>query len=102
MAKLATAKIQKTFAELSKAIAQPGVIDAIERAAKSPKLRLQAKKYPKKFLAGEGIRVPPRAEVTISTERISVSVIIFCILICRRIGPIFLCVRICRRIIVIG
>ena len=101
MAKLDTAKVQKTFAELTKAINQQGVIDAIERAGKNHKLLLQAKKDPKKFLVGEGIRLPPRAEVTISTERISVGVFRFCITICRRVGPVIVCVRICKRIIVI-
>ena len=101
MAKLSTAKVQKTFAALTKAITQRGVIDAFERAGKDRKLLLQAKKDPKKFLLGEGIRLPPRSEVTFSTERIAVGVFRFCITICLRVGPVIVCVRICRRIIIV-
>jgi len=101
MAKLDTAKVQKTFAELTKAINQQGVVDAMERAGKNHKLLIQAKKDAKKFLRAEGIRLPPRAEVTVSSERISVGAIRICITICRRVGPIIVCARFCKRIIVI-
>jgi hypothetical protein len=101
MAKMQTAKAKRTFEELSAFTNQQGVIDALERAGKNRALLRKAKQDPKAFLKGEGLTLPPRADVTISERRIVVGQIRICITICRQVGPVVVCATVCTRIIVV-
>ena len=100
MPKINSAKAQQAFDELSKSLSQQPVIDALQRAGKDRKLLRQAKKDPMKYLSGEGVRLPPRSDVTISELRIPTGLRL-CITVCRRVGPFIFCTRICIPIIIV-
>jgi hypothetical protein len=101
MAKIQTARAKRTFDELSAFTNQQSVIDALERAGKDRALLRSAKKDGRAFLKGEGLRLPPRADVTISERRIAINRIRICITVCRRVGPVIVCATVCTRIIVV-
>jgi hypothetical protein len=101
MAKIQTAKARSTFEELSAFTNQQAVIDVLERAGKDRTLLRKAKQDPKAFLKGEGLSLPPRADVTISERRIAVGQIRICVTVCRVVGPVVVCATVCTRIIVV-
>lgn len=101
MAKIQTDRAKRTFDELSKFTNQQAVIDALERAGKDRTLLRSAKRDGKAFLKTEGLRVPARAEVTISERRIAVGQIRICITVCRQVGSFVVCATVCTRIIVV-
>jgi hypothetical protein len=101
MAKIQTTKNRQTYDELSRFANQQSVMDALERAGKDRTLLRKAKQDGKTFLRGEGISLPPRADVTITERRIAVGQIRICITVCRQVGSAVVCVTLCTRIIVI-
>jgi hypothetical protein len=101
MATIQTDRAKRTFDELSKFTNQQAVVNALERAGKDRTLLRSAKRDAKAFLKSEGLRLPPRAEVTIAERRIAVGQIRICITVCRRVGPIVVCATVCTRIIVV-
>jgi hypothetical protein len=78
-------------------VARQDVVDALEKAAKSPTLLRKAKADPKAFLESEGIKVPARSQITIARQAGSPTGggRIFCLTICIILGRFFFCVRIC-------
>jgi hypothetical protein len=101
MAKLPTDKARKAFDELSAFANQQVVIDALERAGKDRATLRKAKQDPKAFFRGEGVKLPARADVTVSERRIAVGQIRICITVCRQVGAVVVCVTVCTRIIVV-
>ena len=101
MAKIQTDQAKRTFDELSKFTNQEAVIDSLERAGKDRALLRAAKRDAKAFLKEAGLRLPPRADVTISERRIAVGQIRICITVCRRVGSVVVCATVCTRIIVV-
>jgi hypothetical protein len=101
MAKLPSDKARRAFDELSTFANQQVVIDALERAGKERRVLRKAKQDGKAFLRGEGIKLPPRADVTISERRIAVGRIRICITVCRQVGSVVVCATVCTRIIVV-
>jgi hypothetical protein len=101
MPKLQAAKTRSVLDELSKFANQQAVVDAIERAGKDRALLRKAKKDARAYLRGEGLELPPRAELTISEQRIAVGAIRVCLTVCRASGPIIVCVRVCIRIVIV-
>ena len=101
MARIQTDRAKRSFDELSKFTNQQAVIDALERAGKDRTLLRSAKRDGKAFLKGEGLRIPPRADVTISERRIAVGQIRICITVCRQVGSFIVCATVCTRIIVV-
>ena len=98
MPKMQTAKATRAYDQLSKFVARQDVVDALEKAAKSPALFRKAKADPKAFLESEGIKVPARTELTIARQAGAPSgSLILCLIVCIVIGRFFFCVRICVR-----
>ncbi|MGH7905802.1 MAG: hypothetical protein ACREP6_04165 [Candidatus Binataceae bacterium] len=101
MAKLDTPKTQSAFEELSNFASQQAIMNALERAGKDRKLLRKAKRDARAFLEDEGLKPPPRTDITVSERRIGVGQIRVCITVCRVVGSFVVCVTICTRIIVI-
>jgi len=72
-----------------------------EKAGKDRSLLRQAKQDGKAFLKNEGIKLPPKTDVSISERRIAVGQIRICITVCRVVGPVVVCATLCTRIIVV-
>ena len=68
MPKISAAKATRTYNALSKFVARQDVVDALEKATKSPTLFRKAKADPKAFLQSEGVKVPARAQITIARQ----------------------------------
>jgi hypothetical protein len=101
MPKLQTDKSRQAFEEIFKFANQQAMTDALKRAGKDRQLLRKAKRDPKAFLRGEGLRLPPRVDVTISERRIGIGVGRLCVTVCQRVGPFVICVTRCIPIIII-
>jgi hypothetical protein len=100
MPAIPTAKATKSFDELSAFVSRQDVVDALNKAGKDRRLLRLAKSDPKAFLLGEGIKLPPRSEVTILQKRVAVSgQITICVQVCRQIGRFMVCAQICITIV---
>ena len=84
MPKLQTDKSRQAFEEIFKFANQQAMTDALKRAGKDRQLLRKAKRDPKAFLRGEGLRLPPRVDVTISERRIGIGVGRLCVTVCQR------------------
>lgn len=100
MNKSSSVKVRKTSTELSSFVSKQELLDALEKATTNKSLLRKAMTDPKKFLSGEGVKVPARADVKISRGRTTLSgQITICIQVCRQIGRIVVCVQVCITIV---
>jgi hypothetical protein len=100
MPKISTAKAISTYGELSKFVARQDVVDALEKAAKNQALFRKVKTDAGAFLRSEGIKVPPRTQISVSRQvEVPTRRILFCVYVCRQVGRFLLCTRICIPIV---
>jgi hypothetical protein len=101
MPKTQSDKSRQAFDEIYKFVNQQAMTNALKRAGKDRELVRKAKRDPKAFLRDEGLRLPPRVDVTVSERSISVGTGRLCITVCRQIGPVVICVTRCIPIIIV-
>lgn len=94
MLKVPTDKTTRSFDELSSFVSRQDVIDALEKAAKNNTLLRKAKADAKTFFRGEGIKLPPRADLTISARRVTGQLTV-CVEGCTTVLGIRVCAKAC-------
>jgi hypothetical protein len=100
MPKIAASKATRSFAELARFVSRQDVIDALEKAGKDRSLYRKAKADPKAYFRGHGIKVPPRADLTISRRPAALSgQLTICLRVCFGFGRVMICVDICITIV---